>query len=299
MFSIKTCLVSALSLSLLFSTAFAADNGHVAEAKGPLAKIKWLKGPAQASLGDVADLQVQDGFMLANAADTQKIMELLDNPTSGSELGLLMPTNGSWFVIFSFAKTGYIKDDDKDKLDAEAMLKSITAATEAANETRKKKGSPVLNIIGWEQVPKYNPETHNLEWAIRGESEGRPVINYNTRLLGRKGVMEVKLVIKPDKLAETMPAYQLTLQDYSFKPGEKYAEYRQGDKIAKYGLAALVTGGAAVVAVKSGLFTILLVALKKLWVLIVAGVAGIINFFKRLFGGGKKPPTSAESPPSP
>jgi len=68
------------------------------------------------------------------------------------------------------------------------------------------------------------------------------VVNYNTRLLGRKGVMEVSLVVDPEKLSATMPAYQALLKDYDFKQGERYAEFRQGDKIAKYGLAALVTG---------------------------------------------------------
>jgi len=47
-----------------------------------------------------------------------------------------------------------------------------------------------MAIIGWEQQPATTKATHNLEWAIRGESEGAPVINYNTRLLGRGGVVE-------------------------------------------------------------------------------------------------------------
>ena len=61
--------------------------------------------------------------------------------------------------------------------------------------------------------------THNLEWAIRAESGDRPIINYNTRLLGRKGVMEVILIVKPDALAETLPTFKELLKDYSFKSG--------------------------------------------------------------------------------
>ena len=34
---------------------------------------------------------------------------------------------------------------------------------------------------------------------------------------------------------------------YSFKPGGLYAEFRAGDKIAKYGLTALVAGGVGAV----------------------------------------------------
>ncbi len=151
-----------------------------------------------------------------------------------------------------------------------------------------------MNIVGWDQPPRYNEETHNLEWAIRGESEGEKVINYNTRLLGRKGVMEVNLVVDPDKLAATLPAYQEILTAYSFKNGERYAEYRAGDKLAKYGLTALIAGGAATVAVKTGLFATLALFLKKAWKLVVIAVVGVAAFLKRVLFGASAPKTTSE-----
>ena len=259
-----------------------------------LSKIKWTKGPTTASLKDIAEVKVPADYQFADAAETRKLLEMMGNPTSGAEIGMLTPTNESWFVVFEFNKSGYVKDDDKDKLDPDAMLKAIQRGNEAGNKRRKEMKVPPMTITGWQQPPKYNPETHNLEWAIRGECEGQPVVNYNTRLLGRKGVMEVVLLVDPEKLTETMPAYQVVLSDYSFKTGEKYAEYRPGDKVAKYGLAALVTGGAAVVAVKSGLLGVLLVFMKKLWVLVVAAVAAVVNFFKRLINGGGRRRSDAE-----
>lgn len=288
----KTWLAAAVFGLLLAIIPARADSQDKSD--DVASKVKWTKGPTTASLKDIAELQVPAGYILADAAGTRKLLAAMGNPTSGAEMGLLMPTNEGWFVVFEFDKSGYVKDDDKDKLDPDAMLKSIKRGNEEGNKERKKMGVPPMNILGWEQPPKYNPETHNLEWAIRGESEGKPIVNYNTRLLGRKGVMEVSLVVEPEKLAETMPAYQVVLQDYSFKTGEKYAEYRSGDKVAKYGLAALVTGGAAVVAVKSGLLGVLLVFLKKLWVLVVAGVAAVVNFFKRLVNGGGRRKPNAE-----
>ena len=82
-------------------------------------------------------------------------------------------------------------------------------------------------------------------------------------------------------------AYQALLNDFSYKTGERYAEYRQGDKLAKYGLAALIAGGAAAVAVKTGLFASLILLLKKAWKLVVIAVAAIVAWFKRLINGGK------------
>jgi len=128
-----------------------------------------------------------------------------------------------------------------------------------------------------------------LEWAIRATSEGRPILNYNTRLLGRKGVMEVVLIVEPDKLSDTLPSFRDLLAGYSFQTGQTYAEFHQGDKVAKYGLAALVVGGAAVGAAKLGLFSALLVFLKKGWKLLVVAFAAVATavkkFFARIFGG--------------
>ena len=278
----------AFSLCLAVSLIRAADEPASDTSESLLKRLNWIKGPARADLKSLAEIQVPEGFVFTGAKETRQLLEAMGNPTSGSELGFLAPTSLAWFVVFEFSDVGYVKDDDKDKLNADKLLKSIKAGTEQANQFREKMGAAPLHITGWEIPPHYNEQTHNLEWAIRAESEGHPVINYNTRLLGRKGVMEVNLVIDPEKLNTAMPAYQTVLKDYSYKAGERYAEYHQGDKLAKYGLAALITGGAAAVAVKTGLFASLIVLFKKGWKLVVLAVAAVVAWFKRLITGGRK-----------
>jgi uncharacterized membrane-anchored protein len=276
----------------------AQDTNQDKPADTFLSKIKWVKGPAQADLKSIAQIQVPDGYIFANAGDTRKLMEALGNHTSGAEAGFLAPASflgtnlSDWFMVFEFSDIGYVKDDDKDKLNADKLLKAYKDGTEEENKYREKNGVPPMHITGWEIPPRYNSETHNLEWAIRAEVAGDPVVNFNTKLLGRKGVMEVDLVVDPTNLTAALPAYQSLLAGYSFKQGETYAEYRQGDKLAKYGLAGLITAGAAVVAVKTGLFTLLLVIVKKAWYLMVAAFAAVVNFFKRLVqGGGRRKST--------
>ena len=246
-------------------------------------KPQALAGPATANLDNIARLDVPAGYRFFDGKTTRALMKSAGEPTSGNEIGLLAPTNEHWSVFFEFSATGYVKDDDKDKLDADKLLQAIREGTAAANEERKRMGTPPLEIVGWEQPPKYDPVTHNLEWAIRGESEGRSILNYNTRLLGRRGVMEVVLVVQPDYFAATLPKFKNVLAGYSFQSGQTYAEYRPGDKVAKYGLAALVVGGAAVGAAKLGLFGPLLLLLKKAWKLVVVAVVAVIGFFKKMF----------------
>lgn len=280
MFALKKITVVVCSLVLLAHSLSAAQTKEEF-----FSKFKWTKGPAKANLKSIAEIQVPEGYMSTDGDGARKMLEAMGNLTNGREVGMLMPTSMVWFVVFRFDDSGYVKDDDKDKLNADKMLKTFKEGTEQSNKEREKRGIPAIHITGWEQAPRYNEQTHNLEWAIKGESEGEPIVNWNTRLLGRRGVMEVKLVVDPVKLRETMPAYEKLIADFSYKSGERYAEFKQGDKIAQYGLAGLVLGGAAVGAAKLGLFSGLLLFLKKIWKLVIVAVVAVAGFFKRLIFG--------------
>jgi len=248
--------------------------------ESPIDRVKWQKGPANGALGNLAQVKVPEKYIFAGAEDTKLLMEAMQNPVSGRELGFLAPEKARWFVVFEYDDTGYIRDDEKGSLDATAMLESIKTGNEESNKERVKRGWPKLDITGWEQQPHYEEKTHNLEWAIRGESEGKPVVNFNTRVLGRGGVMRVTLVTGPEELAATLPQYKAALMGFSYNSGHKYAEYRQGDKLATYGLSALVVGGATAAAVKSGAF-------KWLWKVGGLAVLASLGFMKKLFGGRK------------
>jgi len=241
-----------------------------------------LAGPATAQLGNIAQIELPAGFAFFDGKTTRAMMAAAGEPTSGNELGLLQPTNAPWSVIFEFSNIGFVKDDEKDKLDADKLLQAIKAGNDEGNKERQRNGNPPLIIVGWEQEPKYDPVTHHLTWAIRATSEGRAILNYNTRLLGRKGVMEVVLICEPEEFSKTLPVFSGLLNHHKFLSGETYAEYKPGDKIAKYGLGALVLGGGAVAAAKLGLLGPVLLFLKKGWKLVVAAVVAIAAGIKKL-----------------
>lgn len=247
------------------------------EAKKVFQSVKWQQGPCDAALGDIADLSVPLGYIFAGAEDSRKIMKVLGNIPSDQEVGLLAPEAFDWFVVYEFADVGYVKDDEKDSLDPVALLKSIQKSTAKSNKIRKSRGFPALLNIRWLTEPYYDEQTHNLEWAIQGEDDaGEAFANHNTRMLGRKGMMVVTLVADTEDIAAVLPDFQATLKDFNFKAGNTYAEFRQGDKLASYGLTALVAGGAAAVAVKTGLF-------KYLGKFIAFIFVGLAAFFKKIW----------------
>src|SRR3954465_5655422 len=106
--------------SVVLSAIVAASTGAARptplRAQGPEQgpQIEWEEGPTVATLGGVAKIDVPAGYRFTGPAGARKVLELTQNTASGNELGILtpMPTDegASWFVIFTFRKTGYVKD---------------------------------------------------------------------------------------------------------------------------------------------------------------------------------------------
>ena len=279
------------ALTLALSTPAAPALGQEG---GDEAAFEWIDGPATGRLGSHAEIEIPAGYRFLDGRGAKAFLAMLENPPTDREVGLVLPADPGedddfWFVVFEYDALGYVKDDEKDDLDADGILDSIRDGTERANEERARRGWGSVHVVGWERPPFYNEGTHNLEWAIRGRSDDGDSINYSTRLLGRRGVMSADLVLGPDQLAAVTPAYQELLGGFRFRSGETYAEFTKGDKIATYGLTALVAGGAGAVAAKTGL-------LARFWKLIVAGVLGVGAFFRRMFSRRPRPGPEGEPP---
>ncbi|MFN8572034.1 MAG: DUF2167 domain-containing protein [Gemmatimonadaceae bacterium] len=258
-------------------------------------KIDWLSGPLKAHLGSVAEVGVPAGCRFADAKGAKDFMEATHNPTDGREVGVLLcrsasSDSSSWWVVFEFEASGIVRDDEKATLDSTAILESITRGTEAGNEERRQRGWEELEILGWFRAPYYDSLTHNLTWSTKLRAKGDPTetVNHSVRILGRRGVMHADLVMAPSEARAAVPEFDKIVASYNYLTGERYSEWKPGDKVAEYGLTALIAGGAGVAAAKLGLFGKLwkviltaVIALKKLLVVIALGVA---SFFKRLFG---------------
>lgn len=258
-------------------------------------------GPVTRDLGAHATLAVPEGLYFADARGTHRFLELTGNVPSRRELGTVFtPDAGGWFVVFDFEASGYVADDDKDDLDADNLLETLQEGQEQGNEMRREMQLETLELVGWEKKPFYDERTNNLTWATRvRSSSGGESVNWEVRLLGREGVMSAQLVISPEDLQATLPAFDALIAGFSYKDGKQYAQYVEGDHLAEYGLGGLVAGGGVFAAAKLGWFAKLgkfFVGAWKLILLAVVGLgAGLKKFFGRLFGGEKKPFESHKS----
>jgi hypothetical protein len=246
--------------------------------------------------GGLAKLSVPKEFNYLGPDDAETVLvKLWGNPPSDVKpLGLLMPAGltplatNCWVVTIDYSEDGYVKDGDASKINYDDLLKKMQKGIAENNKARQEHGYPAITLVGWAAPPHYDAASHKLYWAkqLKFEGESHDTLNYSIRMLGRKGVLELNAVAGVDQLAEIDNQTPQILGMVDFQQGNRYADFDpKTDKVAEYGIAALVAGGALAAAAKlgllKGLWVFLLAAKKFIVIGVIAAVAFIKKFFKR------------------
>lgn len=275
---LRGCLSIALILPCLVFAAPASEEDRMEAMQA----LKWQEGPSLATIADKAVLKTTADLLFIDEQNSKRFLELTGNiPENGNYI--IYNRKDGWWAVFQFDPSGYVKDDEK--IDADALLKNLKENDAPSNKERQRLGIAEIYTDGWSVPPHYDEISKRLEWGVRLRSNNHVSVNYTVRILGRSGVTSATLVSSPDKLASNVESFKSVLPGFEYKSGEKYSEFKQGDRIAEYGLAALVAGGAAAVATKKGLWGVLGAFLAATWkVLAGAGVAvfaGVRSLFRR------------------
>lgn len=242
--------------------------------------------------GDVAQLNVPESFRYINPGDTKRFLEDgWGNPDGSGTLGMLLPVDtdlfGSegWGVVITYQEDGYVSDEDADEIDYDDLLASMKEGESEANKEREKRGFEALTLVGWASPPHYDSSAKKLYWAkeLKFGANEENTLNYNVRILGRKGVLVMNAVSGMSQLPQVEESMKEVLAFSEFKDGFRYSDYDAGvDKVAAYGIAALIGG---TVAGKIGLLAklgALLLAFKKVIIVAVAAVGSLLaKIFRR------------------
>jgi len=231
-----------------------------------------------------ATLQVSDAFYYLNAADAEKVLvDLWGNPPGQPTLGMLFPAGKSpldgdaWAVTIEYEEDGYVTDEDADKIDYQDMLKQMKKDTQEASKQRVEIGYESVELVGWAATPFYDNQEKKLHWAkeIKFGDSDYHTLNYNIRVLGRKGVLLLNFIASIEQLPEIEQNLPSVLALAEFDQGSTYADFDPDvDQVAAYGIGALVAGK---VLAKTGFFAIALVFLKKFGVFILLGLGAIVK----------------------
>jgi uncharacterized membrane-anchored protein len=295
-----------LTFCILLINAFsvlAKDEPKTPEVDSAQMKVDKFESALSYKTGDItigdnlAKIKVPAGFKFLDAKDAQKVVyELWGNPRENVEklYGMLIPdkmkATGSdcWAFIVEYDDMGYVKDDDADKIDYADMLKQLQEGEVEENKERTKAGYPSVHMVGWAEQPFYDKERKVLHWAKEIDFAGNPehTLNYNVRVLGRKGVMVLNAVGGIGQLAEIKQTISGVLGSVTYSEGSRYTDFNPSmDNVAAVGIGGLVAGK---VLAKVGFFAIIAKFGKIIFLAIAGFGAGVWQWIKKKMGRGEE-----------
>ncbi|MEJ1221190.1 DUF2167 domain-containing protein [Sediminicola sp. 1XM1-17] len=236
----------------------------------------------------LATLQVPKGYKYLGPEESSYVLtELWGNPPS-EVIGLLFPEeispisdNFTYAVEITYSEDGYIEDGDADDLDYDDLLEEMQNDAKQSNKERKKLGYGSVELIGWASPPFYDTMNKKLHWAKELKFEGEMVntLNYNIRILGRRGYLTLNAIGHIEVLPLFNRDREQILASVDFNDGNRYQDFDADyDDVAAYGLGGLIAGK---VLAKVGFFALLL----KFWKFLALGAVGLFSVFrKKLFG---------------
>jgi len=235
----------------------------------------------------IATLHIPEDFYYLSTTDSETVLvDVWGNPPGQNTLGMIFPAgstpfdNDSWAVTIQYEEDGYVSDSDANDIDYTELLEQMQSDTRSESQDRVDQGYEPIELIGWAAAPHYDSQTHKMYWAqeIKFGADEVNTLNYNIRVLGRKGVLVLNFIAAMDQKQLIESKLDSVLALAEFDQGSKYSDFDSStDKMAAYGLGALVAGK---VAAKTGLLAAALIFLKKFGLVLVVGVGA---FFKKLF----------------
>lgn len=288
-----------LALSLVAALLCAPAWAQEPEAAGPAAAIDdsaRSTGPTlRYATGDVvlpnkvASLRLGSRYRYLDPAETEKLLVAWGNQPGSETEGAVVPADvdpfgdDGWAVIVTYEDDGHVDDSDARDFDYDDMLIEMKKSTEADNAARKRAGFEPVHLVGWAETPHYDGAMRKLYWAkeLDFEGSGSHTLNYDVRVLGREGVLSMNAVAGIGQLDRIRRGMRSLIDVAEFNEGYRYAEYdARTDKLAEYGLGALIAGG---VAAKLGLFGKLLALALAAKKVLIAGALALFGVLTRLF----------------
>ena len=250
------------------------------------ARFSYQQG--EVSLQSIGTLNVPEMFRYLDKPQSRYVLEdLWGNPEDTTVMGMILPVNrgvladDSWAFIISYEEMGYVEDDDADDIDYDELLEELRSESVAENEQRELAGYDPIEMVGWASEPFYDKENKVLHWAKElkfGENEFH-TLNYNVRILGRKGVLVMNAVAPMGQLPEVRNSIQPVLASFNYVDGLKYSDFDpQLDEVAAWTIGGLVAGK---VLAKAGILALLLKNIKLILIGLAAAGTALFKWFRR------------------
>ena len=251
--------------------------------------MKYQTGNIPLEAGN-AILKVPKGFKYIDGKQAQYVLrDLWGNPDDPTVQGAIIPENTGvtysdcWLFTISYDAMGFVKDDDAKDVDYDELISEMKTDIDAQSIERAKAGYGTMKLIGWASKPYYDEKLKVLHWAkeIKFNNDTINTLNYDLRVLGRKGVYVLSAVGSMKQLPDIKKNISSVLNSIEYNEGEKYANFDSStDTVAAWTIGGLVAGK---VLAKVGFFAII----AKFGKFIVIGLIAAFAAVKKFIFGNK------------
>ncbi len=238
------------------------------------------------------------GTRIVVGGSAQRADQAINGDATSNTEGYLDYRNGDTLYL-SYDKSGYVTADDFSKIDPDAMIADIKKSTEDANAERVQHGISPLHVDGWIAKPSFDAATETARFSTAAHDDrGIKNINAVALRLGRNGYERFTLVTDPSEAARNDAQLATLTGAYAYPKGARFADHTSGDKLAGFGIAALVGTAAGVTIAKTVGFGAILLLIKKFAIVLIVLVAGFFKRAKSFFVRRREPvPSMPQSSP--
>lgn len=262
---------------------------QLSDAVKRIEKFEFKTG--KVSLANGIELNLPQDYKFLDKKDAEYVVvDFWGNPPQ-DVMGLLAKKDWDafkdedWAFIITYDDDGYIKDEDAQKIDYDEMLSEMQKGEDENNKERNKQGYESIHLLGWATKPFYDEKNNILHWArsLKFGNISDTTLNYDVRILGRKGVLSLNAVAAYAQLEDVRKHIPDIIHIATFTEGNRYSDFNPSvDKVAAYTIGGLVAGK---VLAKVGIFALLLKNIKLILLGVVAFIGGfrkkIANLFRR------------------
>ncbi len=193
-------------------------------------------------------------------------------------------TNASFCINITYPEKGFIEDNDAKDIDYEELLETMQGGADASNEYREEAGYERIELLGWASKPFYDEETKKLHWPKElkfGDYEGPNILNYNIRILGRRGYLQLNAIGEMLVMQDVKNNISPIIASVNFTRGNTYSDFDPDmAEVAAYGIGGLIAGKVLLKAELLAKFGILLAKFCKV---ILITIAALLGGFKKFF----------------
>lgn len=258
------------------------------------ATFTWQHGSIELNEG-MARLDVPEGFKYLDGEQSEYVLSDLWGNIPEPSLGLLfrenefpLDTARGYVVEISYVEDGYVSDEDAEDIDYDELLETMQSDADEENEYRASLGYEQVDIVGWAAQPYYDAAAKKLHWAkeLHFEGEDTNTLNYNIRVLGRRGYLMVNAISDMEELAHFESEAPMIINSVHFNEGHRYEDFDSSmDKVAAVGIGGLIAGK---VLAKAGILAKIGIFFAKFWKFLLIGIAAFFGGIKKFFTGGNK-----------